>query len=59
MFRQTLDQFEIPKLLKEREQAKLMELSEREETDVSQIEKGVTEEEMDDMKNLDSFYGLS
>lgn len=52
----TVDSFEIPKLLRERELQKQKEYQEREETDITKIEKGITDEEIKDMRQLDRIF---
>ncbi len=54
-----LNQFEIPKLLKERETKKQEEYQQREEIDLRQIEKGISKEEYEEMKELDRILRLS
>ncbi|CDW84041.1 pyridine nucleotide-disulphide oxidoreductase family protein [Stylonychia lemnae] len=53
-----LDSFEIPKLLKEREQQKLKEYLERDETDITEIERDITPEDIEDMRELDKTYSI-
>ena len=58
VFRSSLNQFEIPKLLAEREKQKQLEYQSREETDIGAIDgERLSDEELLEMKNLDVKFG--
>ena len=49
----------IPLLLQQREQDKLKEYMERKEEDIKMIEKGISEEDMKEMHELDKLFGTA